>query len=172
LLDIGVHLLDLALYTLDDFEPRAVSAATHSALGVQGLGEGGWGHSDSEAGGFDVEDFATALIHFKSGRTLSLDAAWALHQAEPEQHNLIHHGSRGAAGCYPAESYRYGEGQAYVVEPLGGPLRYPAQSPFSNFIDHLLGLEPLCVTPEQVLVVQRLLDAIYESARTGQQVTL
>src|SRR5436190_953508 len=45
LLDIGVHVLDLALHFMDNFQPVAVSGMTHARFGPRGLGSGGWGMS-------------------------------------------------------------------------------------------------------------------------------
>jgi len=174
LLDIGVHLLDLALFTMGNFEPVSVSGATHASFGARGLGEGGWGRSDVERGAFDVEEFATALIRFANGATLSLDASWAMHQAEAERHDLVLHGTEGAASCYPAEFYRFGkEPGVYLqstLEPV--PLEYPHQSPIHNFVEQLRGREAPCVAIGEALVVQRVLDAIYESAKLGREIPL
>ncbi|MDA1044292.1 MAG: Gfo/Idh/MocA family oxidoreductase, partial [Verrucomicrobia bacterium] len=41
LLDIGVHLLDLCLFTMDNFEPVSASGAVYTKFGNRGLGEGG-----------------------------------------------------------------------------------------------------------------------------------
>jgi len=172
LLDIGVHLLDLALYLSDQFDPVSVSGQTYSEFGPRGLGEGSWGYSDRSETGFDVEDFATALIKFQSGASLTLDASWALHQSERDRMNVLLYGSEGGASCYPAELYRNGKNGYEIVQNLDLPTPYPHGSRFHNFINVLLGREELCGTPEQALCVQRILDAIYESAQSGREVRL
>jgi predicted dehydrogenase len=61
----------------------------------------------------------------------------------------------------------------YETTTLGeGPLDYPHQNRFHNFIGAILGIETACVSPEQALSVQRILDAIYESSRLGREVML
>jgi predicted dehydrogenase len=174
LLDIGVHLLDLALYVTDRFDPVSVSGQTYSEFGPRGLGEGGWGLSDRSENVFDVDDSATALIKFENGTTLTLDVSWALHQSEGNRMNVLLHGSEGGAGLYPAELYRHGseKGEYRVTQnpPIATGLAHDNR--FHNFINVLLGREELCVTPEQALCVQRVLDAIYESSRTGREVRL
>ena len=45
--DIGVHLLDLCLHTIDNFEPVSVFGTTYTKFGNRGLGEGSWGISDA-----------------------------------------------------------------------------------------------------------------------------
>ncbi|HXK16958.1 MAG TPA: Gfo/Idh/MocA family oxidoreductase [Polyangiaceae bacterium] len=174
LYDIGVHLLDLALFLMDRFDPVSVSGQTYSTFGPRGIGEGGWGLSERGHADFDVEDGATALLRFAGGATLTLDVSWAIHQKEPDSRNVILHGSEAGAACYPGEHYRFGaEKGSYASGGLAEtPLEYPHMCRFHNFIGAVLGSESLCVTPEQALSVQRVLDAIYESSRLGREVML
>jgi len=176
LYDIGVHLLDLALFVMDRFDPVSVSGQTYSTFGPRGIGEGGWGLSERSHATFDVEDGATALMRFRDGATLTLDVSWAIHQREPDRMNVVLHGSEAGASCYPGEHHRFGSGEdadAYQTTALAEtPLAYPHANRFHNFIAAVLGTESLCVTPEQALSVQRVLDAIYESSRLGREVML
>ena len=59
-----------------------------------------------------------------------------------------------------------------VLDDLKVPLKMPHQDRFHNFINYLRGEEELCVTTHQALVVQKILDAIAESNRTGREVRL
>lgn len=174
LLDIGVHLLDLALFTLGRFDPVTVSGQVYSTFGPRGVGEGSWGLSEREHPSFDVDDAATALLRFADGATLTLDVSWARHQHEVDAMNVLLYGSDAGAGCYPGELYRLGrEPGVYETVPLPEtPLRFPHESRFHNFIAAILGRESLCVPPEQALAVTRILDAIYESSRLGREVVL
>ena len=43
LYDIGVHMLDLCLWTINNYKPVSVVGATYTKFGNRGLGEGGWG---------------------------------------------------------------------------------------------------------------------------------
>jgi len=172
LLDIGVHLLDLALYILDNFEPVSVSGSTYSKFGPRGLGEGGWGLSDRENIPFDVDDFATALLRLKGGLTVTLDVSWALHQKETNLMNVNLYGTEAGATVYPAELYRYGEGTG-EYQQLQNPAatqQYNHNSRFFNFINTILGEEELCVSIEQALAVQMIIDGIYESCQSGKEV--
>lgn len=173
LLDIGVHLMDLALYLMDNFEPATVTGATYTRFGNRGLGEGGWGISDREDIAFDVDDFATALIKLQGGATLSLDVSWALHQKESNNMNVNLYGSEAGASVYPPEIYRSGDNGEYnVVQNPAADLVYGHTSRFHNFINAILDREAPCVTLEQALKVQSIIDAIYESCSTGREVRL
>jgi predicted dehydrogenase len=174
LYDIGVHLLDLAMYVMNRFEPRSVSGQVYTTFGQRGIGEGGWGLSEREHESFDVDDSATALIRFDDGATLTLDVSWAQHQKESDRMNVVLHGTEAGAGCYPGELYRAGTepGEYETARVPKTPLDYPHESRFHNFIAAIFGTEAACVTPVQALAVQRVLDAIYESSRLGREVML
>ena len=175
LYDIGVHMLDLALWTINNFEPVSVMGATYTKFGNRGLGEGGWGLSDRVETPFDVDDFATALIRFANGATVSLDTTWACHQAVGNREGVDLFGTEAGATLRPAKLFRGSAGlpATYeIVDELKIALKMPHQERFHNFINYLRGEEELCVTAHQALVVQRILDAIAESNRTGKEVRL
>ena len=77
LIDIGVHMLDLAWYLLGQPKPESVYGMTHqkfrSIVAPQRT--------------FDVEDAAFALIRFEGGKSLELATSWALNQPPQQQGN-------------------------------------------------------------------------------------
>jgi len=174
LFDIGVHLLDLCLYTMGNFRPVSVSGATYTKFGNRGLGEGSWGLSDREEIQFDVDDFASAIIRMENGATVTLDVAWACHTEHGSMTDVRLLGTE--AGMLVKEAKKFvrspesGEYQTIIEEDL--PVAFPDQTRFDNFINHLLGTEPLCTTMEQALAVQQILDGIQESSVTGREVLL
>jgi len=175
LYDIGVHMLDLCLWAINNFEPVSVVGATYTKFGNRGLGEGGWGLSDRSETSFDVDDFASAFIRFANGATVSLDTSWACHQASGNMENVEIFGTEGGATLRPARLFRGSAGlpATYeIVDELKMNLKMPHQERFHNFINHLRGEEELCVTTQQALAVQKILDAIAESNRTGKEVRL
>lgn len=175
LLDIGVHVLDVALHLLDDFEPASVSGATFTRFGNRGLGEGGWGRSEREFDTFDVDDFATALVRLKSGAVISLEASWALHQPAGNDHDVILYGDDAAMAVYRNELFEPGDhGGEYraIQNPHAPDIAYPHCSRAEHFINVLLGREPPIIDLHQALTVQRILDGIYESAATGKEIQL
>lgn len=174
LLDIGVHLLDLCLHTMGNFEPVAVSGSTYTKFGNRGLGEGGWGKSDREGITFDVDDFASALIRMKNGATVTLDVTWACHTDEGNRMDVRLFGTEGGAGLYPARIFRNDPlRQDYdVIDKVKAPVMWPHQDRFANFTNALLGTEEPGVTATEALAVQRILDGIYESSQTGREVRL
>ncbi|HSC89055.1 MAG TPA: Gfo/Idh/MocA family oxidoreductase [Polyangiaceae bacterium] len=170
LMDVGVHLLDLAFHLLDDFQPLTVSGQLRSVLGPRGLGGGGWGRSEQLGGVFDVEDFACVWLRFAGGASLALEVAWATHQEEAERHDLEIVGSLGAASSQPARWSRPDAEGLYTTSQLDVP--EGTNNPYDHFIEHLHGRAPLVVTTAQALAVQRVLDAVYESAAAGREIAL
>ncbi|EDY84719.1 Oxidoreductase family, NAD-binding Rossmann fold protein [Verrucomicrobiia bacterium DG1235] len=172
--DIGVHLLDLCLHTMDNFDPVSVFGTTYTKFGNRGLGEGGWGLSDSTDTTFDVDDLASALIKMRNGATVSLEVSWAAHMGERERTDVELYGTEMGASMYPAKLYKRDPYDAdyQVVENVAAQAALPHCDRFHNFINHLLDGEPLLVTPDQALVVQKILDAVAVSTRTGKSVEL
>ena len=171
LLDIGVHYLDLCLHLMGNFEPVVVSGASYTKFGTRGLGEGGWGMSERGEQVFDVDDFTTGLIHFKNGATVSLEVSWAIHQETANRNNVELFGTEGGAMVNPkAKLFRYSkerQGEYEALEPQDVKVRYPAQDRSVNWLDAILGKDKLCCPVEQALAVQKILDAIYASAKNG-----
>ena len=171
LLDLGVHMLDDALYLLGNFRPRSVSGAVYTEFGSRGLGEGGWGRSERAGRTFDVEDFATAVIKLDGGATVLLEASWAMHLDRAGAMNVELYGTEGAIDTYGERlCRREADGYHIVESPDAGALAYPHADRMHHFVNVILGREELCVTLDEALTVQRVLDAIYRSAATGREV--
>ena len=174
LLDIGVHMLDVSLYLMDNFKPVSVSGAVYTEFGNRGLGEGGWGMSDKGEKIFNVDDFATALIKFTNGATMSLDVSWAIHRETPNKNTLEFYGTEAGVSVLPEPKIfsfsKEKEGEYEVADPKDVEVKYPQGNRFTNWIDTILGKDELCCTLEQALTVQKILDAIYLSSETGKEV--
>ncbi len=175
LLDIGVHLLDLAMFLMDNFEPESVYGICHKTFGHRGLGEGGWGMSSRDAGkSFDVEDFASALIRLRGGATITLEVAWAIHQEDANRHNVEVFGSEAGITAFDSRICQFGKepGEYEVAVPETVTLPCPHANRFINWIDAILGDADLLCTVPQALTVQKVLDAIYRSCETGREIII
>ncbi len=172
--DIGVHMLDLCLHIMGNFEPVSVSGSTYTKFGNRGLGEGGWGNSDIEDIPFDVDDLSTALIKMKNGATVSLETTWACHTEEANRMNVEIFGTEAGASLYPGKLFYTdpSTGEYLVKETLQEPLLLRHCERFHNFINHLTEGEELLVKPTEALAIQKILDAVSESSRTGKEVLI
>ncbi|MGF1632357.1 MAG: Gfo/Idh/MocA family protein [Phycisphaerae bacterium] len=65
-----------------------------------------------------------------------------------------------------------GSGAGPQEGSIGVPVEFPHCDRFHNFINAVLGREEKCCLDHEVLTVQKILDGIYESSRTGKQVSI
>jgi predicted dehydrogenase len=169
LIDIGVHMLDVTMYLMGNPKPVSVVGVTYAKFGPRGLGQGGWG-TPVEGGTFDVEDMAAALIRFANGSTVFLEASWASYI----QHDMMYSsllGTEGGADLEPLRIYKQLQGTQADITP-----QFPRVSGHEQEILHFVecvknDTEPIS-TGEHGLDVMKILDGIYKSAETGEQVAI
>lgn len=171
--DLGVHFLDLCLHLLKEFEATTVLAATHAEFGPHGQGEIDYGKSEIDPRKpFDVEDHGAAFIRLKSGQSVILEASWAgYHDPEAREYGVDLLGTKGGLSLFPARWFRHGPSGHETIALAG--LKPPcSEDRIHHFVACVLdGRKPL-VSLEESLKVQRILDAIYQSAATGREVRL
>jgi len=184
LIDLGVHMLDLALYMMDYPRPVAVSGAAYAAFGPRGKGLSGYGPrpTDPERIVFDVEDFASGFVRFENGATLVLEAGWAAYQPLGDDIYLQLYGRDGGARVSMPD-YR-ADGSLQVVTEVGGVMadlspRLPAEARGAEydrevavFVECIRAGTPPPASAEQGLTVLRVIDALYRSAETGGEALL
>jgi predicted dehydrogenase len=172
LLDVGVHMLDLAVYLMDNPKPTRVSAQMATKFGqrpeIAKLLRNAW-----DPAKFDVEDFAIALIHFDNGASLLLRASWATH-IDAETFSVRLCGTEGGATTTPPRVYRNHAGipvdEHLQVAPADWTASYSRE--IRHWLDVIAGkMEPM-VRSEETLNVQRIIDAAYLSAETGREVSV
>jgi predicted dehydrogenase len=172
--DIGVHFLDLTLYLMNNFDAECVTGLTHAKFGPRGLGDGQWGKGELDTTKpFDVEDLATAMIKLKGGQSVLLEIGWACHAGRGPDKEISIYGTAGGATLFPAQLHRSSGLKTETTQP--DPDFFTCALPedrIVHFADCIVnGKEPI-VKPEQSLKVQKILDGIYESSRTGREVRI
>ena len=170
LIDLGVHRLDLALWLMGYPEPAWVMGQTWNGI---------TGSEVADTGSkFDVEDFAAGTIRFTNGAMLAVEASWAANQRQNERMETRLYGTKGGL-----VHENVGEGYEFraelTCERAGAlwddvlhepaPLPHPAMWHFVEAVTTET-LHP--ADGRQGLVVQRLLDALYQSADSGEPVKL
>ncbi len=169
LIDIGVHALDRALWLMGNPKPTTVLGATYAHFGKRtdvAAPRGLW-----DVDKFDVDDMGVALIRFANGASLILRACWAAHIEGNDVGTRIL-GTHGGASLSPLRIYRDLHGDMVDIAPSGLVEVRGHHVEIAHFIACVRGEAQCIVEPEQVLDVQAILDAIYESARTGGEVRL
>ncbi|HKG24794.1 MAG TPA: Gfo/Idh/MocA family oxidoreductase [Thermomicrobiales bacterium] len=98
LIDLGVHVLDMALWLMGNPEVVSVSASTYAKIGPQG--KGNW--SDGRftilpENRYEVEDLATAFLRTAGGAAIQLETSWATHSAVSDEYGVTLFGGQGGA---------------------------------------------------------------------------
>ncbi len=170
--DIGVHALDRCLYLMGEFDAAAVSGQTYAKFGPRGLGDGNWGKSEIDPNAkFDVDDLSIALIKLKSGRTVLLETSWAAHQPEGDNNGTQLFGTEAGIKFPPLQLFRKGA-HGYNTELVDHLPNLVDGNRMVHFINVLLGVNKPYVKPAESLAIQKILDAIYLSSKTGKEVRI
>ena len=172
MLDVGVHLLDATLHLMGNFKPTAVSGQVYTNFGNRGIGDGTWGMSElNKKAKFDVDDHATGYIKLAGGKSLVLEISWALFQEKANDHGVDLYGTEGGGQLLAAKIFKKPGPNYETIIPDGVQLPLPTER-MHHFIDCIVTRrKPIC-DPQQSLAVQKILDAIYESSKTGREVRI
>lgn len=179
LIDIGTHALDLTLWMMENYEPEMVMGSVYRKLADQTETGNAWGDWDPNV--FTVEDSAFGFIKMKNGATINLESSWALNSLDVGEAETVLCGTKAGADMVNGElrinKVNYGR-QCVEIPDLakGGVAFYdggeekPADTEQRIFYDAVVNGKPLVVKPRQALVVTQILEAIYESGKTGKAV--
>ncbi|MBC2289949.1 Gfo/Idh/MocA family oxidoreductase [Listeria welshimeri] len=178
LIDIGTHALDLTLWMMDNYKPKYVVGNSYHKLAKKENAANAWGSWDPNK--FTVEDSAFGFITMENGATIVLEASWALNTLDVGEARTSLSGTEGGADM--EEGLRInGEAHSQMFEKkiqleAGGVDFYdgtgddPALIEAEQWLEAILNDTDPVVKPEQALVVTQILEAIYESSKTGQPV--
>ena len=175
LIDLGVHMIDLAIWLMGNPRPVSVSANTYCKFADTDVSDSV--NSDFgdkvAAGTFDVEDLAMGMIRFENGAVLQIEFSWASN-IKKERRFVELRGTK--AGMLwedrRAEIYTEENGQLLDLAPVVTRDTDDHRENLREFIDVLTkGGEP-CYKPQQGVDMIKILCAIYESARTGREALL
>lgn len=178
LIDIGTHALDLTLWMMDNYKPKYAVGTVYHKLNNQKNTGNAWGDWKCEE--FTVEDSAFGFVVMENGATIILESSWALNTLENLEAATILCGTEGGADMLDGLRINgVKNSRQYVTKPdlnAGGVAFYegggvkPEVIEQQTFINAILGKGELTVKPEQAFVVTQILEAIYESAKTGKPV--
>ncbi|WP_255170740.1 Gfo/Idh/MocA family protein [Natrononativus amylolyticus] len=177
LIDLGVHAIDLSLYLLEYPSIREVTGVTRTEFGSREdyAYLEMWGE-DAGPGAFDVDDSASAFIRCASGKTVSLEVAWATNR--PANHEFVVRGTEAAARFDLLE-----EDLSFHAANKVGPdhLEDTSVTTAQNdthadeqraFFDAIAADADLGESVAQALAVQRIVDGIYRSSEAGRTVEI
>ncbi len=178
LIDIGTHALDLTLWCMDNYEPKMVVGNVYHKIGRQKNTGNIMGDWDPEK--MTVEDSAFGFITMKNGATIFLEASWALNMLDEKEAKFTLCGTKGGVDLNDGVRINTvkhnklivekpnidGEGIPLIEKPVDNSLSMEQRI----FIDAINKGTEVVVKPEQALVVSQILEAIYESGKTGKAI--
>ncbi|MCC6628973.1 MAG: Gfo/Idh/MocA family oxidoreductase [Chloroflexi bacterium] len=175
LIDLGVHMLDLALWYMGNPAPAAVSGVACAPFRERVA---------ARVGPIDTEDFASALVRLSDGRAVAIEASWVGHTEHQDHVFCALLGDRGGANVErfagqtslkvftePVESLPL---TATPVGLLDGTASTLAS--FAAEVRHFVDCVREGWTPsapvQHGLDILRILDATYRSAALGREVII
>lgn len=156
--DLGVHLLDLAMFITDFPEIDSVSASSYRKFTASGP-------VDPEAAKDMSEDMCTALLKFKNGMSINMEVSFGSMISEEKLFTNIYGTEAGAERTEDdLKVILHDPDYAYKVIYPNLDKEKEFKNCIHEFADCLVNDKPVPVTAEQALKVIEILDMIYKEA--------
>ena len=158
IIDLGILILDLALWILNDKKMKSVSVQKFN-------------HNTK-----DVEDSAIGLVRFDDDRIISFEVSWGLH-SEWDKFHLAAFGTEGTAHLNPLRAYKRMESSHidYTLANQANQTNLFKKS-YENELKHFIGVvrenTPVISTGDDAVALMILLEALYKSAKHRKEVNL
>ncbi len=181
LIDIGTHALDLTLWVMNNYKPKYCVGTSYHKFRYQTETAnccGDWNPDD-----FTVEDSAFGFVVMEDGATVNLESSWALNTLEVREAVTSVCGTKGGAdmnhglrlngtmnGRMTETAVDFSTGGVDYFSGIGSGR--PEELEAAKWIKSLRDDTDPVVLPEQAYCVTRILEGIYESAKTGNIVFL
>lgn len=178
LIDIGTHALDLTLWMMNNYKPKYVVGNAYHKLSHKENAANAWGPWDPKK--FTVEDSAFGFVTMQNGATIILESSWALNSLDVKEAKTTLCGTEGGADMENGLRIN-GEkfGKLYITNvdmSSGGVDFFSGTSQKAEDLEAGLWIQSIIndtepvVKPQEALVVTQILEAIYESSKTGKPV--
>lgn len=176
LIDLGVHVIDMARFVMGNPKPVSAYGVTFNKLGNRKdlVDQPPYVSISSVPEDIcDVEEFASAVIRFDNGGVVAVETSFDLN-LKNDVGTFEVFGTKGGASLAPNLEI-YTDVNKYmadinIVKDLNKGNAFISE--FRHFIDCIKG-DAECISPaEDGIIMMKILDAIYESARTGEAVKI
>lgn len=176
LIDLGVHMIDMSRYVMGKPSPVSVSAMTYSGIGARtNIKEFSRYTAADPSPNCNVEDMATAMIRFDNGAVVHVETSFSGHQKEDKLWLDIL-GEKSGAKIEP-EFEIYSEKNDYLTDTKPVYKAAPGftgifKSEMEHFIDCVANGTECINTADDGIMLMKILDAAYESAKLGKEVQI
>jgi predicted dehydrogenase len=159
--DVGIHAIDTARFLLGDPQPLSVYARIGTFYK-----------------GFDVDDTGVMIINWDNGVTSYIESGWWQPHSDGAEAATQLYGEKGFGRLFPT-LLEIPDWQAQKVEVVKSGFKFPRrqhcpQSMYDAQMQYFLGCVETRQTPvpgwQEGLVNMQIVDAAYESSRTGKVV--
>lgn len=155
-MDLGIVILDVALWLLKYPQVRSVNAVNYYHVFKS------------------VEDSSFVMLKFDNGATVSLEASWSLHREEDLFYCNVY-GTEGSSSINPLKIFKRMHGTLMNVTPL--KIEKPAnifkrsyEYELKHFISAIQNDKEIISGGEEALTRLKITDAVYKSAKSGKEV--
>ncbi|TCC27444.1 Gfo/Idh/MocA family protein [Kribbella speibonae] len=178
LIDLGVHILDMALHLMGEPQVSTVSANTFAELGPRGKGSRD-PNANTLGSAFEVEDLATAYLRLQGGGALQLETSWATYRAPGDNFGIELFGTDGGAKI-EVQNYTNEDTLRIFTDVGGVPAEVkPAtgaglghRAVVAEFVRIVKSGEWEGQNGSEALLRTEIIDACYASAKAGREVVL
>jgi predicted dehydrogenase len=172
MIDIGVHMIEMAHYAIGSPRPVAASGNTWTYLGDKASDVVSmWPNWDHET--YTVEDLAVGQIRFENGAILQIESSFAAH-IEKDVWDFTLLGDKGGANWESAKTFTDRAGtminSSAAFLPDHGDFPSLFKIKLQNWVNAIMNDAPLQAPGEAGWMVQKMLDGIYRSAEAGKEV--
>ncbi len=179
LIDLGVHMIDLAIWLMGNPTPVAVSGCTYMKFADNTADSdsehSAFGNKMDADGTFDVEDLAMGMIRFDNGACLQIEFSWASNIAQETRFVELRGTKAGMSWKDDGSAEIYSESadgkltdDIHRTSNMGNG----HDAAIRHFVDIVLHDAKKDYVPKQGLDMIKILCAIYKSAETGKEVQL
>lgn len=155
-LDLGIVMLDLALWMTGFPEVQRVSTANYSQNGD------------------NVEDSSAVFLSMKNGTTIAIEVSWNFYI----EHELFYcniYGDKGSAKINPLRIHKEMHGNIVNVTPETSDdpsafFRRSYENELKHFLGAVRGIHPVVSTVDEAVQRMKIVDAIYKSAERKKEV--
>ena len=158
ILDLGINLMDLALWLAD--YPKAISVSTKNF------------HHKSK----NLEDTSVSFIRCENSLLINLEASWTLAEGKDNFYTTIY-GTKGSIGANPFKLIKVLEEEqidlgSTILDSPAEAFKKSYLNELKSFIGAIRGLNPIFSSGEEALHLSTIAEAMYKSAEKDQEIII
>jgi len=171
MIDIGVHLLEMAHYVIGAPKPISASGACYTYMGNKKSDTVcQWPNWDYKT--YTVEDLAIGFLKFDTGCSIVVESSFVAH-IEKSVYGIQIMGTKGGATSEPAMIFTDQNGYMMNMEPAYmGQQHDGFEFKLKHFVECIRNGAKCLAPGEDGWMVQKMLDGIYKSSQIGKEVKI